>query len=102
MRHAKLLEMTVIVPDQQLTSISVVFNLTKGMSDIETELETGNELLAVNFGSAEQMLGLVRDLLDSLQDGINNVRLGQALGRDASDQRFGVSGNERVGEQQPD
>lgn len=65
-------------------------------------LEFGDELFAVNLGAAQEVLGFIRDLLDCLHDGIDDVRLGQTLSRDASDQRFGVTRNKRVGEQEAD
>jgi len=45
------------------------------------------------------MLGLIRNLLDSLHDGINDMWLSYPLGRYTSNQRLGVPRNKGVGEE---
>lgn len=65
-----------VVSDQQLYSVSLALDENENANEVETDLESGNELFAVNLGSAKQVLCLVRDLLDGLEDGVYHVRLG--------------------------
>lgn len=65
-----------------------------------TNLETLDQLLPSHLSVTQTPLGLVRDGLDSLEDGLDDLRLLCESSSDASNERLGVSSDSRIGDQE--
>ena len=102
-------EVKVVLGDEALKEkeetkekISIGFDATEGRAyeGRRTNLETLDQLLPSHLSITQTPLSLVRDRLDSLEDGLDDLRLLCQTRSNSSDERFGVSSDSRISDQE--